>query len=182
MTLTPEQALARAHNQSLHGPRFPVGMCKRKTRELYGVPSDGSGSAAEAWTRTRHRLRVDAGSAPAGALIWWTGGHDGNGHVAIKDTAAGYCWSVDFRRPGYFDRVLIAQIGAGWAALRFAGVSLDIDGVQVVPDPPHPTPNLDVALDGLRKARDARHRGTPGRKAVRAVIQSVKALRAKARR
>lgn len=170
-TVTAQQALARAHNQSINGPRFPVGMCKRKTRELYSVPSDGTSSAAEAWSRTRHRIGVSPDIAPAGALIWWTGGSDGNGHVAIKATAAGYCWSVDFKRPGYFDRVAISEISRKWSTLDLVGVSADIDGVQVIPVPP-----LDQAIDALRNDRDRRKPG-PIRRRIRAALRTVRGIR-----
>ena len=178
MTVTAQQALARAHNQSINGPRFAVGMCKRKTRELYSVPSDGSGSAAEAWSRTRHRLAVDPDIAPPGALLWWIGGSDRNGHVAIKANTVGFCWSVDFKRGGFFDRVPIAEITRGWPLLKFAGVSADIDGVQVIPDLPKATSNIDHAIGDLERARDARKPGTRRRRRIREILAALRALKA----
>lgn len=132
MTRTPNEAIALARNQSDHGPRFRVGLCKRKTRELYGVASDGSEDATEAWKRTDHRYGVPPADAPRGALIWWTGGSDGHGHVAVA-TGDGSCWSVDIKRTGYWDRVPIRYIAERWSALHLAGSSADIDGVRVVP-------------------------------------------------
>jgi hypothetical protein len=175
-TVTPIQAVARARNQSINGPQYETGMCLRATRQLYGVPALYT-DAATAWAHTRYR--VSAEHAPAGALVWWTGGSAGHGHVAIlgKD---GYCWSVDIRRPGYFDRIPVATITREWG-LTFAGYSLDVNGVQVVPAPPRPTPNLDHGLKGLRAARDRRKPG-PIRTAIADLILRTVALRKRVRR
>lgn len=131
MTRTAAQAIAHVARQSTNGPKFEPNYCKRETREAYLVPSDGSGSATQAFARTRHRLSAADPWTP-GALAWWVGGSNGEGHVAICDTRPGYVWSVDIRRPGYWDRVLLASINAAWPQLRESGFSCDIDGVQVV--------------------------------------------------
>lgn len=126
-----EQAIDNVAAQSAHGPRFGTGLCKRKTREAYGVPSDGSVDATQAWSRTKYRLNVSGDKAPRGTLLWWTGGSEGHGHVAISDGKGG-AWSVDVKRPGYWDHVPFADI-ARWAPkLHWAGVSQDIDRVRVV--------------------------------------------------
>src|ERR1044072_3188326 len=125
-------------------------MCLKATRTLYRV-SALYADAATAWAHTKHRIDHDR----RGALVWWTGGSHGHGHVALS-AGDGYCWSVDIRRPGRFDRVPISTITRVWG-LPFAGYSLDVNGVQVVPDPPRPTPSLDHALKDLRAARDARN-------------------------
>lgn len=128
----PEDAIANVAAQSAHGPRFEVGLCKRKTREAYGVPSDGSKSAAAAWARTKHRI---APGPVRGALRWYLGGADGYGHVTIDDGKGGE-WSVDITRPGYWDHVPVGTITRRWPNLRYVGTSLDIDGVKVVELPP----------------------------------------------
>lgn len=176
MTATPTQALARAHNQSRNGPQFDLGMCLRETRKLYDVPSRYD-DAADAWRATRHR--IDPDRAPRGALVWWTGGSAGHGHVALY-AGDGLCWSVDIRRRGYFDLVPVAEVNRQWN-LSLAGYSLDINGVQVVPDPAKPTPRLDHALDDLRAARDARRKGSRMRQRIRAAIRAVRGIREDAR-
>ncbi len=173
-TATPAQALARARNQSVNGPTYEPGMCLRAVRTMYGVPSLYP-DAATAWAHTRHRTNSEA----AGVLVWWTGGSHGHGHVAIA-TGDGYCWSVDIRRPGRFDRVPIITITREWG-LTFAGMSRDLNDRQVVPDPPRPTPNLDHALRDLRHARDARKAG-PVRTAIADAITRVLGIRKRARR
>lgn len=169
--VTPLQAIARAHNQSLHGPQYPVGMCLQATRRLYDVAAR-YGDAATAWANTRHRIPVAAG-APAGALVWWTGGSHGHGHVALA-TGDGYCWSVDIRRPGYFDRVPIEVIAREWG-LRLAGYSRDLNGVQVLPDPVKPSPHLDHAIHDLRTSRSKA--GPRKRRRLTAVIKAIRAIR-----
>lgn len=135
MSATVDRALETVRHQSLAGPPFKVGMCKQQTRLAFMVPSDGSADATTAWGRTRHR---GIGRAPRGAIVWWTGGTGGHGHVAISD-GAGWCWSVDIRRSGFWDRVPVAEIASSWPALRYVGWSEDIDGVRVIElDPPTP--------------------------------------------
>lgn len=158
MTRTADQAIAHCFNQSTNGPQFEAGLCKQRTRIAYGVPSDGADDATEAWRRTDHRIAVTGTKAPRGALVWWTGGSEGHGHVAIADGKGGV-WSVDVKRAGYWDHVPFGQIAAWAPALRFAGVSADIDGVQVIPVPaPAPRePFEPLVLTRLRNAwRDGR--------------------------
>lgn len=134
MTRTPDEAISFVYAQSKYGPTFPVNECKMRTRIAYGVPSDGSQDATEARSRTKVRLDCLGTEAPRGALLWWTGGSQGHGHVAIADGKGGV-WSVDIKRHGYWDHVPFQTIHDSWPLLKWAGVSLDIDGVQVVPTP-----------------------------------------------
>lgn len=128
---TNEEAIDAVARQSATGKPFKVGMCKQRTRMAYGVPSDGSNDATEAFGRTKHRLTVTGAKAPRGALLWWTGGSEGHGHVAIADGKGGV-WSVDIKRDGFWDHVPFGQIAKSFPSLRFAGVSADIDGVRVI--------------------------------------------------
>lgn len=134
MPLTPNEAIASCAHQAVYGPQFGVGLCKQRCRLAYEVASDGSLDATQAWGRTKHRLPVAGNLAPRGALLWWTGGSAGHGHVAIADGGGGV-WSTDILKTGYWGHVGFATIGKKWTTLRFAGVSLDIEGVQVVPTP-----------------------------------------------
>lgn len=123
---TKREAIAFVRHQSEHGPRFDAGLCKRQTRIAYGIPSDGSDDAAEAWTRTHYRL--GSGVWVPGAFAWWTGGSHGHGHVAFCAFKFGHVWSVDAHRSGYWDRVPFARIEAWAPSLTFRGFTLDIDG------------------------------------------------------
>jgi len=158
MTRNADQAIAHCFNQSVKGPGFDAGWCKRETREAYDVPSDGSDSATEAWSRTDHRLKVGGASAPRGALLWWTGGSDGHGHVAIADGKGGV-WSVDVKRAGYWDHVPFIEIRRWAPQLVFVGVSADIDGVQVIPlAAPAPTMQTPASVPTVHDLRVALER------------------------
>lgn len=154
---TVAQALAHCARQSAHGPRFGVNECKIQCRTAYQVPSDGSATAAIAWSRTKFKHPIPDNSAdiPDGALLWWTGGTPtkshpaGAGHVTVK-TPGVQCWSTDFKRSGFFDLVDVLAISRKWTKLKLVGWSEDIDGVRVlhanVPPPKPPTPT-EVRLD-----------------------------------
>ncbi len=131
MVRTNEEAIDAVARQSATGKPFRVGMCKQRTRMAYGVPSDGTNDATEAFGRTKHRLAVTGAKAPRGAILWWTGGSKGHGHVAIADGKGGV-WSVDIKRDGFWDHVPFGQIAKSFPNVKFAGVSQDIDGVRVI--------------------------------------------------
>lgn len=133
MTRTPREALQAARDQSAHGPRFGVNECKMRTRLLYGIPSDGSPSAAAAWVRCRfkHTPTTPLRDIPKGALVWWLGGAAGHGHVALY-AGGGQVWSTDIDRPGYFDLVPVLEVARRWPSLTLVGWSEDIDGVRVI--------------------------------------------------
>lgn len=125
---TVNEALAYVAGQIQHGTQFASGMCKRKTREAYGIPSDGSPTAAAAWRRTDHRI---TGEWVRGAFVFWTGGRNGAGHVAICRWRKGHIDTVDYPHVGHWNHSTIAELEDAWPAIRYAGMSLDLDGVQV---------------------------------------------------
>lgn len=129
---TPAEALRAAAKQSHDGPTFGVNECKKQVRLLYGVPSDGTPDAASAWAAAEHRHPADTPlhDVPRGALVWWTGGKEGHGHVALY-AGGGHVWSTDIERPGRFDLVPTTRITAAWG-LKLVGWSEDIDGVRVI--------------------------------------------------
>jgi hypothetical protein len=127
-TRTVRECMAYLAREIRYGSRFRYGLCKRKTREAYLIDSDGSPTAAVAWSRTRHRFH---GLWIWGGLIWWTGGSDGDGHVAIMRWRKGHIRSVDYPRTGHWNNTTVAKLEEAWPRIRFAGTSLDIDGVTV---------------------------------------------------
>lgn len=161
MTRTPDQALKYTHDH----PSLPrAGLCKMMCRTAYDVPSDGSPDATAAWGRTKHR---GTGPAPRGALHWWIGGRNGHGHVAIEE-GGGSIRTTDLPTSARWGSVPLSTPTRVWG-LRYVGWSRDIDGRQVVPDPPKPASRLatirrrlsDIANDRRvgpvrrRKAREA---------------------------
>lgn len=159
---TPEQAITAARTQSTQGPQFGVGLCLQRVRLCYGV-GPVFADAAKAWVgaQLKHRTEV-AAEIPRGVPVWWTGGRNGHGHVAIA-TGDGSCWSTDFERPGWFDRVRIDDITRAWA-LDFQGWSEDLNGVRVWSAPPPPAPDktrgvlVDHAERDLEDALTRAHR------------------------
>lgn len=116
---------ARSHAE--RGTSWGVGYCLKFSRTCAGAPA-GVPDATAAWRQARHRH--SAGTPPRGALVFWTGGSRGHGHVAISD-GAGYVWSTDIRRAGKVDRVSLGYLAAKWPSLRYAGWAEDVNGVRV---------------------------------------------------
>lgn len=167
-------ALAYVTNVAANAAPFPVGLCKQRTRLAFAVPSDGSEDATEAWSRTKHRVAVTAQNWRP-AILWWTGGSNGHGHVAFTDPEPGIIWTVDYPKPGYWNRVPKTDLERSWPKLRYAGASLDIDGVQVIEPTPH-FPQIDDAISDLTKARDARKPG-PARRKLRSILAQLRAFK-----
>lgn len=144
MTRTPDQALKSTHDHS--GP-FKAGMCKKMTREAYGVPSDGSEDATEALGRVDFLHRT--GTPPRGAIVWYTGGRSGHGHVCIAE-GGGMIRTTDLPTSGHWGTVPRDTPVKEWG-LRYAGWSEDIDGVRVItvakpkPKPAKPKPPSRIA-------------------------------------
>jgi hypothetical protein len=87
------------------------------------------GSASLAWANAK--FRHTTGTPPAGAPIFWTGGGQGFGHVALS-TGNGSCWSTDILRDGWPDHVTIDLIDRAWGNLTRVGWSEDINDVRVI--------------------------------------------------
>lgn len=181
MTNTPAQAISAAAKQSQSGPRSSVGMCLKMVRTCYDVGAK-SLDAAGAWTAAEHKHKTSkATDIPAGAPVFWTGGSEHHGHIAIS-TGAGWCWSTDIKRPGYFDHVPIDQIRDDWG-LTLVGWTNDLNGVTVYtpPTPPKPTKpvsrgaNIDAAIKRLVAAEAANPHNdkTPH---IKAALKSLRAI------
>src|ERR1700740_530920 len=187
-----DEAIAWAENQSKFGPSVGGGGCQNASRTVYGVPSDGTPSAAADWAKSKHRVETtDPNAIPRGALVRWTGGSHGFGHVAIS-VGGGWCWSTDLGRVGYFNLVRIADVHVKWG-LTLVGYTWDIDGVVVgPPQTPAKAPssaskapggvsygkNFDAALKAAQAAAKA-NKGQPRKvKAAKEIINAVESLKA----
>lgn len=102
---------------------FPTGRCKQKCREAYDIPSDGSGTAREAWHRTTHRFRK---YWVPGAFVWWQ--NEDAWHVAICQYRKGHIWTTDLEGNGYWCAAKLTDVHEKWPNCEFLGFTLDIDG------------------------------------------------------
>jgi hypothetical protein len=126
-----------------------IGMCQKESRIAYNVPSDGTPTAAADWYGSDYPHQMPAvytaknfEKVPLGALLRWTGGRSGAGHVApFRGLIAGtpYMWSTDLPTYGSRGLVPVALAEHQWG-LRFVGWTEDIDGAHVVPPPAPPEP------------------------------------------
>lgn len=137
-TKTIYPAIIAARSQSHEGPQFGVDECLMRVRECYGIASagdfdgDGDADAWDGWQRARLKHRTTAVALiPRGFPVFWQGGSNGHGHVAIS-AGNGFVWSTDIERPGFFDYVPITQIHDQWG-LTLVGWTGDLNGVTITP-------------------------------------------------
>lgn len=135
-------AKARWHAENTN---WGVGYCLKFARSCAGAPAN-TYDAATAWRQATHRHTT--GTPPLGAMVFWTGGSRGHGHIAVSD-GGGYVWSTDIIRPGRVDRVSIARLGATWGNLTYVGWTEDVNGVLITGFPT-PPPLITVALKNLQ--------------------------------
>jgi Putative peptidoglycan binding domain len=75
-------------------------------------------------------LTVDlqtTGIPPAGAVVLWTGGGNGDGHITVS-AGAGDCWTVDWVDGLHQSKVAISAINRSWTSLRYAGWATNYGG------------------------------------------------------
>lgn len=160
MVRSVSQAIDYARTAADAGRFIGVGLCMRHVRTAYGVAAagdvdrDGDADAVDGWRTAKLRAPFDAARRRRGGLVYWTGGRNGYGHVAIP-TGDGSCWSPGSpERPGYWHKVPLDAITRGWG-LTPAGFAADFNGVTVWTAPPPVRPNVEHALDDLERAERA---------------------------
>lgn len=94
--VTAAQAIAKARTYT----SYAVGRCDEFVARMYGFDSSGYATAVKNWQGTPSGLRHPGDwNAPAGALMYWSGGSTGAGHVAIS-LGNGSIISTDATGPG----------------------------------------------------------------------------------
>lgn len=122
---TPNQAIGFARRNR----EFEPGFCLRYVRTAYGVAPRFL-SAAEAWRKAEFKHPVTSGmQVPRGAPVYWTGGSQGFGHIAIA-AGNGTCWSTDAGGEGVVAKVKIDDLTANWG-IDFKGWAEDVNAVRV---------------------------------------------------
>lgn len=110
----PAATLGEVFNRCADTHTWEVGMCGQFCAAMYGYGFSGYRDAVAQWQATLSPLRHTDGSKPtAGALLFWGGGSQGHGHVAVSDGEGG-CWSIDISGPGTVSRVSAGTINARW--------------------------------------------------------------------
>lgn len=112
------------------------GRCKQRTREAFLIESNGTGSATESWDRAPDRHHAtDPSQIPDDCFVWWTGGSDGFGHVAIKTDGR----LLSPGTPAEPEEWGWTTFAGMWGNLKLAGWTHSIDG-QTPPRPAPPRP------------------------------------------
>jgi hypothetical protein len=116
--------------QDWNPPSFDwLGACLSVTRQAAGTPKVYD-DATQAWNNAVHRHEWDD-EPPRGAIVFWTGGSHGHGHV-VRSLGEGVCLSNDLVRRGRIDIVEIADLNRFWGLPR-AGWTNDINGYLALP-------------------------------------------------
>jgi len=109
------------------------GMCAHIVACNYGYLTCGFDDAISMWRGIPDKYRrhgiAKMRTAPAGALLFWEGGSDLHGHVAISD-GTGNVLSTDLPDPGFMGRVRVddvfpAQEPKGWTFPFFELAPID---------------------------------------------------------
>lgn len=91
---------------------WSVGMCDQFVAQMWGQSGSGYATAVDNWNASpdKHQGAAAAGTAPAGALVYWGGGA---GHVALSN-GDGTVWSTDIGGAGTVTRVPWNEISEKW--------------------------------------------------------------------
>jgi len=108
--LSPTQAIQNAVKTT----RNAVGMCDKWVAQYYGFASSGYATAITHWNSISPSQKHPGDTnAPAGALVFWSGGSTGAGHVALS-LGGGKIISTDYPRSGITSTTTIDAISNGW--------------------------------------------------------------------
>lgn len=128
--------IRRARIMAIAGVAIPQGKCLAETRKLFGIPALHP-SAAVAWAYAKNRKHQSDPAqlrCPDGALIYWTGGSGGHGHIAVAQNIGGrvHVWTTDYPTPGRWARVPLVELCRKWPSLRLAGWADNVNGSTVL--------------------------------------------------
>jgi hypothetical protein len=106
---------------------YPPGQCLAWSRGQADIPARYP-DAATAWAHATGKRPGDR-TPPVGAAVYWTGGSNGYGHVAIS-VGRGRVRSTDAPGPGQVDTVPVRWVAREWG-LEYAGWSDSINGYRI---------------------------------------------------
>jgi len=148
-------AVEWCRQESAHPSRYWAFQCLGNVTASWDLVG-GAADAWSAWSAAKQHSMAEP--APPGAPFYWslysrspnTGLYKNFGHVAVSDTQLGWCWSIDFLRHGFVDRVRISDITNKWGA-RPVGWSSDLpwhgDLPLTITPPPPPSPPPPSGVD-----------------------------------
>lgn len=187
MTATP---LARAENQSLHGPVYPEDSCLKAVRQCWGKKKDGSDVvpahdftpgngrdplAREAWEYADHKHPVmnaaQRAAVPANVPGFFTSNRNpaAAGHVVLC-AGGDACRSTDINRTGRLDAASISHIEKTWD-MTFVGWTEDLNTVRIYTAPPAPKPPTRITRARELLVLAAAHAGPIRRAAIKAALK-----------
>lgn len=108
-----------------------TGMCLQQVRLWADIPARYP-DAATAWEHTEDRHPGGTSTPPRGALVFWTGGSDGHGHIACS-LGNGRIRTTDGDGPGRIATRPLTWITAEWG-LPLAGWAWDVNGHTIPHD------------------------------------------------
>ena len=155
MTIRPTRdVLANCRTEHDQPTQDWEGYCLMFTRTMFAADALYR-SAADAWIHADHQHPVRTGAlVPRGVPVWWLGGSEGFGHVAVS-AGSGMCWSTDWGGAGQVNLARIDDITTRWN-LDLAGWSEDLNEQRVwQPRTAVRTPRLDLIVETARDARRA---------------------------
>lgn len=133
MVATRQQAVANALASATNVPRY----CAQWTRERFLVGAlgdydgDGAADAEDMWKAAKIR-NADDRNPPAGVPVYWGGGSQDNGHIAVS-LGGGMIRSTDAAGAGRVGTVALDFPEKAWG-MPYLGWSEDLYGNEI-PDP-----------------------------------------------
>lgn len=121
-------ALKKVAAESAHPTQVWAGLCLKMVRTMFGAAAS-SPTAYDAWKAIPSKYTHTWYNPPAGVPVYWKGGSQNAGHIAISD-GHGNVWSSDIKRHGKVDLVPIGLIHSEWN-LTYLGWGEMVNGVRV---------------------------------------------------
>ena len=155
MPYTRSQTAARAREFASKNRYVDYGMCLMWSRTMAGIPAKYPNATVAA-----QNAPLRGGTPPAGSFVYWTGGSQGYGHIAIS-AGGGYVYTTDYPVRNHVRKARIASVTSAWN-LRYRGWSDECNEVTLRPEPrpnpapspaprPYPTPKDRVVYDSKVK-------------------------------
>lgn len=123
------QGVAAIRSMMAAGHNIGRNNCKLRTREAFGVASNGTPTAAASWFAAYDKhVGPDPAAAPGYTFGWATGGGGGAGHVWVNLGGGRILTPGGPSDDDHWTETTTAALFAGWPNLHYAGWTYSIDG------------------------------------------------------